>query len=307
MSVANVSGVSPEQGGVEPSDLTGPPDAAPGSPPPASKAVAGSEGSARIPGLPLQGDTAAVIFDGGPLDARPAAVDGVAPGARPAVDGVAPGAQPAAVHTVVPGARPAAVDPAPAAGALAVQPAGSPVAKVPAHDGGLAPPVHSSPLTAAALWGAMGLAFIGILGGLVLCVVLVVRGMGSTDILTIRMLLSCVAIFVGTAFGALGFALFLIKAEGAFRAKMAGGDSRSGMIDTTAPGLIVFLCATVIIYLSLHMQFNVEPAGAAASPSVHSAAAPVGGAAGGDMELPTPLTPAAEPAAPPAGGGSGSR
>lgn len=163
-------------------------------------------------------------------------------------------------------------------------------------------PAEPSALTTAALWGAMGLAFVGILGGLVLCVVLVLRGLTSTDTIIVRVLLSCVAIFVGTAFGALGFALFLIKAEGAFRARLVGGERR-GFVDTTAPGLIVFLCATVIIFLSLHMQFSVSGDTPSRPASVRDVADDHG-PLGGDMVAPTPLTapaataPAADAGAP---------
>jgi hypothetical protein len=112
-------------------------------------------------------------------------------------------------------------------------------------------------LTVLAMRGALGLAFVGILGALVLCVFLVVRGITSADVILIRVLLSCIAVFVATSFAAFGFALFLIKAEGALKAKLEG-EAQTQTLETTAPGLVVFICAVVIMYLALHMKLT-EP------------------------------------------------
>lgn len=185
-----------------------------------------------------------------------------------------------------------------------IVPPGSPLASPPvpgpvSQPGATAP--TSSRLTTTALWGALLLAGIGILGGLVLCMVLIFKGFGK-DILTVRLLLSCVAIFVGTSFAALGFALFLIKAEGALRATGASNGGQQGSLETTAPGLIVFLCATVVIYLALHMQFSLNGESVNVE-SLEPAPAAVSAPRGGAMEAPTPLV---EPPAA-TGGGAGSQ
>jgi hypothetical protein len=114
------------------------------------------------------------------------------------------------------------------------------------------------PLAVLAMRGALWLAFVCILGALALCVFLVVRGIASSDVILIRVLLSCIAVFVATSFAAFGFALFLIKAEGALKAKLESG-AQTQSLETTAPGLVVFICAVVVMYLALHMKLS-EPA-----------------------------------------------
>ncbi|HEY4245031.1 MAG TPA: hypothetical protein VGM88_34685 [Kofleriaceae bacterium] len=140
--------------------------------------------------------------------------------------------------------------------------------------------------------GALILAFTGIFGGLLLSVILLVKGISSRDFLTIRMMLSSIAIFVATSFGALGFALFLIKADGAFRAQIVDPNAKTTQLETTAPGLVVFLCATVIMYFALKMELNVGvDSFDSAKPPIHlpvsppkaaeQAPAPLGGDLGG--------------------------
>jgi hypothetical protein len=112
-----------------------------------------------------------------------------------------------------------------------------------------------SNLTIVGMRGAIALAGVSLVGALGLCLKLVFTGINSHDVLLVRVLLSCVAVFVATGFGALGFGLFLIKAEGALKASIKTGETPS-TLETTAPGLAVFVCATIIMYLALHMSFS---------------------------------------------------
>lgn len=80
-------------------------------------------------------------------------------------------------------------------------------------------------------------------------------GIGEVSLL--RLLLSNAGIYVGMALASLGFALFLIKAEGSLRAQAhsmpTGGPSSpsSVALDASAPGLVFVICATVVLYFSL--------------------------------------------------------
>lgn len=75
--------------------------------------------------------------------------------------------------------------------------------------------------------------------------------------LMIRLLLSCIGCFVGVAFACLGFGLFLLRAQGAFRATIGTTRALPGtIIESSAPGLIVVVCGTVVLWLSLTVQFT---------------------------------------------------
>ena len=72
-----------------------------------------------------------------------------------------------------------------------------------------------------------------------------------------RMLLQSTAVFVGMAFGFLGFALFLIGAKGSSDVKAKLGD-RQISLTNLAPGLVVILCATTIIMFAVWKPINFE-------------------------------------------------
>lgn len=73
--------------------------------------------------------------------------------------------------------------------------------------------------------------------------------------LIVRMLLSCIGCFVSLAFAALGFGLFLLKAKGSF----SGSSDNPGAkltIQSTAPGLVVIVCATIVFGMSITIRFS---------------------------------------------------
>jgi hypothetical protein len=67
---------------------------------------------------------------------------------------------------------------------------------------------------------------------------------------THRIELSTLVCFLGMAFACLGFGLFLIGATGAFKGSTTGKQSAIN-VETAAPGLVVMVCATIVIYLAL--------------------------------------------------------
>jgi hypothetical protein len=112
---------------------------------------------------------------------------------------------------------------------------------------------------------------------MILCVY-VIRGAmrDRPSELTIRLLMSCIACFVGLAFASLGFGLFLLRARGSFRARMDGvGGEPPALIESTAPGLIVIVCATVVMWLALRVHFEQTTTMPAAAHVAAAAAAAV--------------------------------
>ena len=103
---------------------------------------------------------------------------------------------------------------------------------------------------------AVGLAGLCIAGAGLLCWKIVSSSLlKSQDELMIRLLLSVTAVFIGMAFACLGFGLFLMRAQGSFGA--SGGDgTASAALWTNAPGLVVVVCATVVIALSLNVSWT---------------------------------------------------
>jgi len=99
-----------------------------------------------------------------------------------------------------------------------------------------------------------------IIFAMVLCVIVIRGAMNDrASELTIRLLMSCIACFIGLAFASLGFGLFLLRARGRFRARIdggSGGTERPTLLESTAPGLVVIVCATVVIWLSLSVRFE---------------------------------------------------
>ncbi len=65
------------------------------------------------------------------------------------------------------------------------------------------------------------------------------------------------AIFVGMCFGFLGFALFLIQAEGDTDAEVSVGDYKLKFA-RLSPGLFVIVCATVIIVVAVTFRIQFE-------------------------------------------------
>lgn len=99
---------------------------------------------------------------------------------------------------------------------------------------------------------------------------LVSRGI---DPLALRLVLSSTALFIAIAFASLGFGLFLIGAEGSF--KMEGSvQGKWPGFETTAPGLVVVVCATVVVFLALRISFDVTQNGHGGVTTRSSVAAP---------------------------------
>jgi hypothetical protein len=120
------------------------------------------------------------------------------------------------------------------------------------------PPAHAARdllLVGTYVSGALVLACI--VGALYLCwnIIALVED-GRTGGVNLRLLMSCVACFVAMAFGCLGFGLFLIQARGTFSASHGKGEGHRTAIESTAPGLIVIVCATVIMFLALDGDFK---------------------------------------------------
>ncbi|HTL38641.1 MAG TPA: hypothetical protein VL326_36170 [Kofleriaceae bacterium] len=78
---------------------------------------------------------------------------------------------------------------------------------------------------------------------------------------TRRLEVTTLVCFLGMAFACLGFGLFLFGATGAFKGSTADDDAdperrpdgRPGVnVETTAPGLVVIICATAIIYVGIN-------------------------------------------------------
>jgi len=67
--------------------------------------------------------------------------------------------------------------------------------------------------------------------------------------------------FLGMAFACLGFGLFLGGATGTFKGNTTGSKSKGGSIDieSTAPGLVVIVCATVLIYFAIDLAKPAPP------------------------------------------------
>jgi hypothetical protein len=158
-------------------------------------------------------------------------------------------------------------------------------------------------------WASCGLAFLCIVGAGGLCVMLLSKGLRpeGADPLVLKLVVSCVATFVAMGFGCLGFGLFLIHAEGAFR---AGGDGTGwkGRLETSAPGLVVFVCATVILVVAMQNKFEYTTR-TTSSPAEPAAQADRSEPRGGFMDVadappvPAPAAvPRAEPVASPADG-----
>jgi hypothetical protein len=100
---------------------------------------------------------------------------------------------------------------------------------------------------------------------LALCALVIVCAMQQrASELMIRLLMSCVACFVGLAFASLGFGLFLLRARGGFRARIDGAGTPNvppALLESTAPGLVVVVCATIVMWLALRIRFEITSDG----------------------------------------------
>jgi hypothetical protein len=67
-----------------------------------------------------------------------------------------------------------------------------------------------------------------------------------------RVHIATMVCFLAMALACFGFGLFLIGATGSFTAKGTKGTQTAG-IETAAPGLVVMVCATVVIYFALDL------------------------------------------------------
>jgi hypothetical protein len=122
------------------------------------------------------------------------------------------------------------------------------------------PTAHELPLGERAFFHATVISYVLILGSLTLCAVfLIVVLKNGGDPILVRIILSCIGCFIAIALAAWGFALFTIGAEGTLKARLADpAKQRAGAIEMTAPGLVVFVCAVIALYLSLRMKFDVD-------------------------------------------------
>jgi len=71
----------------------------------------------------------------------------------------------------------------------------------------------------------------------------------STDMYMARILLLSCGIFVGLAFGFLGFCLFLIGVKGNVDANLSSGDRYKIQLARLSPGLFVILCSSLLIVI----------------------------------------------------------
>lgn len=78
-----------------------------------------------------------------------------------------------------------------------------------------------------------------------------------------RMHITTLVCFLGMAFACLGFGLFLVGASGSFKGSSTGGGGVIN-VETAAPGLVVMVCATIVIYLGLDV---IKPPAPSSSPS----------------------------------------
>jgi len=107
-------------------------------------------------------------------------------------------------------------------------------------------------------FGAVVLVALCLVGAGLLCFRLIWSSLdGTKDELMVRVLLSCIACFMGMGFACLGFGLFLIQAKGTFSAdgQTANGAAK-GQLATNAPGLVVVVCATIVIALALNLSWR---------------------------------------------------
>jgi hypothetical protein len=144
------------------------------------------------------------------------------------------------------------------------------------------------------------LGFASLVGAFTLSI-FVVTGSDAQQLgaVNLRLLLSCVACFIAMGFASIGFGLFLIRAEGVFRA--AGGSEGPGSstklgIATTAPGLVVMVCATIVLWRALDTPFkrveeNGPASGAPATASGSRAAEEKRDPSGPERELPGGMPP----------------
>ena len=84
-----------------------------------------------------------------------------------------------------------------------------------------------------------------------------------------RMLLLSTAIFVAMSFGFLGFALFLIQAEGDVDGEAEIGDYKMKFA-RLSPGLFVILCATAIIIVASTHEIRFTKESPQGSPAPHT-------------------------------------
>ncbi|GAB4565221.1 MAG: hypothetical protein Tsb0020_15920 [Haliangiales bacterium] len=88
---------------------------------------------------------------------------------------------------------------------------------------------------------------------------IVIRVGENPNLIALRLMMSCIAMFIGMAFACLGFGLFLINAKGGLEAEQSGlGGQATMKLSATAPGLVAMLCATAIVYQSLNIEFRQE-------------------------------------------------
>ena len=119
-----------------------------------------------------------------------------------------------------------------------------------------------------ALGGAMFFVALSLIGLIVLSFKIIALANDQIDPLRARFLLAAVALFISVAFAAMGFGLFLIGAQGTFK---SGGQTQKEAswlpaFEAGAPGLVLIVCATVVVYLALRADFpNAAVTGAESS------------------------------------------
>jgi hypothetical protein len=140
----------------------------------------------------------------------------------------------------------------------------------PANRDLLDPEVVSPEIPTSIVRWTAALTLVCIVFALALCAFVIYGAMqGRSSELMIRLLMSCIACFVGLAFASLGFGLFLLRARGGFRARVERGDGTPApaLLESTAPGLVVVVCATIILWLALRVRFEITSTGDGAKSS----------------------------------------
>ena len=101
-----------------------------------------------------------------------------------------------------------------------------------------------------------------------------------------RHTITVVSLSVAFALVAIGFALFVMGAEGAFRLEGKAGRESNLMVKATAPGLLCFVLATVVVIFALLSRTELEPGDFTVYPDPGSgfASGDVAGATGAGIE-----------------------
>ena len=101
------------------------------------------------------------------------------------------------------------------------------------------------------------------LASLVIVAVLIWKVLGTgASALELQITVNAIGCFIALSFASMGYCLFLINAKGEFDGAYEGESSNASKIKATvkatAPGLIVFICATIIMCVVLSRPWHTE-------------------------------------------------